>query len=87
MEIRQEVLDNAIEIYQNMNLENIVPYRPANGTEGDIFESNWCSKCKKDEIFCPILCDAYCGEQPAQWIYLNNKPTCTAFELIMDSGK
>jgi hypothetical protein len=87
MEIRQEVLDNAIEIYQNMNLENIAPYRPANGTEGDIFESNWCSKCKKDEIFCPILCDAYCGEQPAQWIYLNNKPTCTAFEPIIDSGK
>ena len=87
MEIRQEVLDNAIEIYQNMNLENIAPYRPANGTEGDIFESNWCSKCKKDEIFCPILCDAYCGEQPAQCIYLNNKPTCTALEPIIDSGK
>ncbi|MEA5531785.1 hypothetical protein VB638_19800 [Dolichospermum sp. UHCC 0684] len=87
MEIRQEVLDNAIEIYQNMNLENIAPYRPANGTEGDLFESNWCSKCKKDEISCQILYDAYCDEQPAQWIYWNNKPTCTAFEPIIDSGK
>ncbi|MBO1055953.1 MAG: hypothetical protein HEQ27_05255 [Dolichospermum sp. JUN01] len=87
MEIRQEVLDNAIEIYQNMNVENIAPYRPANGTEGDIFEANWCNKCKKDDNFCPILCDAYCGEQPAQWIYWNNKPTCIAFELIIDSEK
>jgi hypothetical protein len=86
MEIRQEVLDNA-EIYQNMNLENVEPYMPSNGTEGYIFTSNWCSKCKKDEIFCPILCDAYGGDQPAQWIYLNNKPTCTAFEPIMDSEK
>lgn len=78
---------DSIEIYDNMNIENIAPYMPANAGEGDSFETNWCSKCKKDEIFCPILCDAYCGEQPAQWIYLNNKPTCTAFNPIIDLKK
>jgi hypothetical protein len=87
MEIRQEVSDNAIEIYQNMNVENVTPYKPANGTEGDIFEANWCNKCKKNDILCPILCDAYCGEQPVQWIYWNNKPICIVFESIIDSEK
>lgn len=24
------------------------PYRPSNGTEGEIFMSNWCERCKKD---------------------------------------
>ena len=24
------------------------PYRPSNGTEGDIFTSNWCAICTKD---------------------------------------
>jgi hypothetical protein len=67
-------------IYDNMNVENIEPYMPANRTERDIFKSNWCSKCKKDKIFCPVLGDTYFGEQPAQWIYWDNKPTCTAFE-------
>jgi hypothetical protein len=87
MEVRQEVLDNAIEIYENMNVENIEPYMPANGTEGDIFLSNWCSRCKKNEISCSILCDAYFSDQSSQWIYWNNKPTCIAFELIIDSEK
>ena len=87
MEIRQEVLDNAIEIYQNMNVENIAPYMPANGTERNIFESNWCSKCKKDKIFCPVLGDTYFGEQPAQWIYWNNKPICVVFEPTIDLEK
>ncbi len=81
MEINQEVLDNAFEIYYNMNIENIAPYMPANGTDGDLFEARWCRECTKDsDVDCNILTKAFCAEQPTEWIYFNNKPTCTAFE-------
>jgi hypothetical protein len=84
MEINQEVLDNAVEFYDNMNVENIAPYMPANGTEGDIFESRWCCNCAKDiGDDCNILTKAFCGEQPTEWIYFNNKPICTAFEKLI----
>jgi hypothetical protein len=33
---------NAIEIYQNMNIENIAPYMPANEIESAVFKINWC---------------------------------------------
>lgn len=40
------------------------PYRPSNGTEGDIFQEAYCVRCKRDQAFqesggeadgCPIL--------------------------------
>lgn len=24
------------------------PYRPSNGTEGDVFRADWCDKCERD---------------------------------------
>jgi hypothetical protein len=86
MEIRQEVSDNPIEIYQNMNVENIAPYRPANNVDWNVFEYNWCGKCKRVWEPCQIASDAMSGKQPVQLICLDNKPNCTAFELIIDSG-
>ena len=84
MEIRQEVLDNAIEIWDGINVQNITPYMPANGTEGDIFESRWCCNCDftphPNIGECSILTNAYCGIQPNEWIYYDNKPICTAFK-------
>ena len=86
MQINQEVLDNAIEIYDNMNVENIAAYMPANGTEGNLFEARWCMKCCKNlNDDCDILLKAFCGEQPKEWMYYSNKPICTAFELFIDS--
>lgn len=49
-------------------------YRPANGTEGDIFSAQWCHNCAVDHAggwhedpwdgdeSCPILMDALAGE-------------------------
>jgi hypothetical protein len=83
MEKRQEILNNAI--YDNMNIENIRPYMPANGTDGTFFMAEYCDNCAKDVAAdCEILTKAYCGEQPTEWICLNDKPTCTAFEKSID---
>ncbi len=51
------------------------PYRPSNGTEGEIFEAAWCDGCRRDATFrgwwerngaadeqpegCAILCNAH----------------------------
>lgn len=79
MEINQEALDNAIEIYENMKVRNFGPYMPANGTEGMLFEARWCHNCCKN-LECGILSNAFAGDQPTQWIYWNNKPICTTFK-------
>lgn len=40
------------------------PYRPSNGTEGDLFQEAWCVKCKRDQAYqdsggnepgCPLI--------------------------------
>ena len=58
-------------------------YMPSNGTVGDAFESKWCAHCTRDDfdadLLCPILARGLSGEQPPEWIYINNTPTCTAF--------
>lgn len=58
------------------------PYRPSNGTEGEAFESRWCDRCAHhdpDGDACDILLRAHFNEQPDEWIYVNDTPTCTAF--------
>ncbi len=59
------------------------PYMPSNGTEGDWFESQWCADCHHDDydndVYCALLSKAHCGDQPDEWIYRDDKPTCTAF--------
>jgi hypothetical protein len=45
MEINQEVLDNAVEIYADLEVKDGKSYYPSNGTEGDFFESHWCCNC------------------------------------------
>jgi len=73
------------------------PYRPSNGTEGDIFEYNFCDRCKKQtdqygEPDCRIAFNAFWHEKshpeyPTEWIVdddgLSN-PRCTAFEAKAD---
>lgn len=73
------------------------PYRPANGTEGEVFMEGWCNRCKRDEAFqadpdnadgCPILGDTLmydvaAKDYPKEWIYDEDGwGMCTAFEPI-----
>lgn len=59
------------------------PYRPSNGSEGCIFESQWCMCCLANNI-CRTPLNAMIYEigdpqYPKQWIYKDGKPTCTSF--------
>lgn len=77
---------------QTANLEVIrhrkpVPYRPSNGTEGDIFMSEWCFQCANDseESPCRIL-GRVLGNSigdpayPSEWHYdADEIPVCSAF--------
>ncbi len=56
------------------------PYRPSNGTGGDLFYADWCAKCRKDAEWrdteanpCEILnrtliYDIGEPEYPAEWV-------------------
>ena len=65
-------------------------YRPANGTEGDLFEEVWCSTCQHygDEGHCEILARTFwCGltdpDYPHEWQYrADGQPCCTAYKEI-----
>lgn len=69
------------------------PYQPSNGTEGEVFWSEWCCKCSKDKAMregadiddcddnevCSILAASFRGEAK-EWVYgPNGQPMCTAF--------
>lgn len=59
------------------------PYRPSNGTEGEMFMEEFCFHCARDAKFretqdgedgCPILADTYVYEKddpkyPKEWVY------------------
>lgn len=62
-------------------------YRPANGTEGEIFQAEWCSRCRLDtkRKECAILTAALAFEvhekgYPRAWRYVGDRPVCDAFE-------
>ena len=70
------------------------PYRPSNGTEGIIFGTKFCNKCKHDnytdenpEGGCQILLMTMCFRvdeegYPKEWVTDDAEgPRCTAFEL------
>jgi hypothetical protein len=53
---------------------------PSNGTEGEMFDAAFCSRCERDrayreggmrdaELGCPILAAALRGEQPVEWVW------------------
>lgn len=69
------------------------PYRPSNGTQGDIFMAEWCENCALAKFDDPDrACDINLramahdiGEKayPAEWQYSNGGvPICTAFTEI-----
>jgi hypothetical protein len=62
------------------------PYRPSNGTEGESFMGQWCSRCRKDseEKPCPIIgwtmaVDVDDPNYPKEWVQDAKGPRCTAF--------
>lgn len=69
------------------------PYRPSNGTEGEMFISRWCSNCQHDAAArigdgfdgCEILGRTFAlsitdPEYPAEWREDGpSGPRCTAF--------
>lgn len=67
------------------------PYRPSNGTEGEIFMEQFCYRCKHDSEWrehaknpCPILCESLCGQADG-WVYdSTGRPMCTAFVEVKE---
>lgn len=64
------------------------PYRPSNGTEGDIFMAEWCERCARNEgDGCMIQLRALAHsigdpEYPCEWNFTNGGvPQCSAFSV------
>src|SRR5215217_6576896 len=68
------------------------PYRPSNGTEGMIFEENFCNQCihmhpdpdkspQCDKVLCAMCFDIGEPDYPKEWIQDDNgdNARCTAF--------
>jgi|DEB0MinimDraft_10_1074344.scaffolds.fasta_scaffold127077_3 hypothetical protein len=54
------------------------PYMPSNGTEGEMFMSQWCSTCVKQDT-CMRVLHAMAGDQPRDWRFDDNgEPECRA---------
>lgn len=66
------------------------PYRPSNGTEGEIFMSQYCERCTKEAgkrecglIVRSLSFDVDDPEYPKEWTHdSEGRPTCTAFVQI-----
>ncbi len=60
-------------------------YRPANGTEGEIFMNRFCSNCKYDlDEDCDIILQSMINniedpDYPKEWRYRKGKGICTKF--------
>ena len=79
------------------------PYRPSNGSEGELFYDAWCSGCKRDADFkvnligppdgCLIIANTMAYREtdpnyPKEWVYgEDGQPKCTAFEAVDDPRK
>lgn len=75
--------------------DELRPYRPPNGTEGECFMGKWCAHCVLDAYpeddpyglgseaefpTCEILGNAMAGFQPDEWVYgRDGIPRCLAF--------
>ena len=71
------------------------PWRPSNGTDGDIFHEDWCQRCAKDKHMsegipfdqvaesdlCSILATSFLPDEPLpEWRRLpDGRTICTAF--------
>lgn len=74
------------------------PYRPSNGSEGDMFRHAFCDRCIHERDYDPesgaggceilgrsLFHDIGDPEYPGEWTHDDKgRPTCTAFEPITD---
>lgn len=64
------------------------PWRPSNGTEGEMFTALVCCRCETDFDGCQINLAAMCflvtePEYPTEWqIGADGQPCCTAFREV-----
>jgi len=68
-------------------------YQPSNGSEGAMFTEKYCMNClhcnpdpdgeKQCEILCRTMCyDVTDKEYPNEWVYIDDKPTCTKWHKL-----
>jgi hypothetical protein len=75
------------------------PYRPSNGTEGEVFMDHFCRHCERDaactddhlELGCPIIADAFCFDiddpnYPKEWVRDEDAPATTIGVTAIISG-
>lgn len=65
------------------------PYRPSNGTEGEMFQEGLCHRCARDPDTGGSMCEILLASMlfsigdpgyPPEWVYdRTGRPTCTAF--------
>lgn len=69
-------------------MTGIEPYRPSNGTEGDIFRAQFCDRCTRQDEPCEILGRTLWlleddPNYPTEWVCdvgpWPGNPRCTAF--------
>ena len=74
------------------------PYRPSNGTEGELFMSECCYRCKRDQAYqesggeaegCPIIAASMAykpsdPQYPKEWVWQGGEAICTAFDDITE---
>ena len=67
------------------------PYKPSSGTEGTMFDSEWCAKCQKDYTYrrtgkgpgCGIIVHALSEDAPPkEWVEDEGGPRCLSFQPI-----
>lgn len=79
------------------------PYRPSNGTEGEIFMAQWCDRCTinlnyrgdpDNEEPCQIMGDTMIynvddPQYPKEWILSpdSGQPRCTAYRDVWEKGE
>ncbi len=76
------------------------PYRPSNGTEGEMFMEQFCNRCGHDEAYqngtgdsCEIVANTLFyalndPKYPKEWKRdSNGEPTCTQFKPTARTGR
>ncbi len=68
------------------------PYRPSNGTEGEMFQEQFCYSCRlgqDEDNPCDILTRSFAfsigdADYPKEWVHdRNGRPTCIAFHDVL----
>lgn len=53
---------------------SLKPYRPSNGTEGMMFQEEWCERCERDRAFRADQNNDGCSILSATMVYMADDP-------------